>query len=84
MKKLLKDINKHIGRKLRERRLSLRLSQRELAAAIAVTFQQVQKYETGTNSMSPERIYRSAMLLQVSPGWFFEGFEKPGHHDGVR
>jgi len=84
MKKVLNDINKHIGRKLRERRRALCLSQRELAAAIAVTFQQVQKYETGTNSMSPERLYKSARLLQVSPGWFFEGFEEPGHHDGAR
>ena len=52
------DFNKHLGSKLRIRRLSLGLTQTKVAKAINVTFQQIQKYEKGTNGVSSMRLYQ--------------------------
>ncbi len=53
------------------------LTQEKLAAAVSLTFQQVQKYEKGTNRLSASRLAQFAALLQVEPGYFFEGAPKP-------
>ncbi len=66
-------IDIHVGNQLRVRRTLRGLSQTELAAAVGLTFQQVQKYEQGTNRISASRLYRLANVLRVSVLYFFEG-----------
>src|ERR1700722_7769839 len=68
------DIDRRVGERLRSRRLKMGLSQTELAAAAGVTFQQVQKYERGTNRISAGRIIQFAERLGVAPAYFVEGF----------
>lgn len=65
--------DRHIGTRVRMRRIMLRMSQEKLADALGLTFQQVQKYEKGTNRISGSRIMQIADALQVAPGYFFEG-----------
>ena len=67
----------HIGRRIRERRLMLGLSQQQLAAMIGVTYQQAHKYETGLNRVSAGRLFRIAEALQVPVSWFYEGLGAP-------
>ena len=68
------NFNKHLGGKLRMRRLSLGLTQTKVAQAINVTFQQIQKYEKGTNGISSLRIMQLANFLKVPIVYFFEDF----------
>jgi transcriptional regulator with XRE-family HTH domain len=67
-----------IGRLVRARRQKLRLSQSDLAEHIGVTFQQVQKYENGTNRISIGRLTRIAEVLDVPPTFFFARETKAG------
>ena len=66
--------NKHLGSKLKIRRLSLGLTQTKVAKAINVTFQQIQKYEKGTNGVSSIRLLQLSNYLKVSISYFFEDF----------
>ncbi len=66
------NFNRHLGAKLRMRRLSLGLTQTKVAQAINVTFQQIQKYEKGTNGISSLRIMQLANFLKVPIVFFFE------------
>ena len=66
------NFNRHLGSKLRMRRLSLGLTQTKVAQAINVTFQQIQKYEKGTNGISSLRIMQLASFLKVPIVFFFE------------
>ena len=68
------NFNKHLGNKLKLRRLSLGLTQTKVAKAINVTFQQIQKYEKGTNGISSLRIMQLANFLKVPIVFFFEDF----------
>jgi len=68
------NFNGHLGSKLRMRRLSLGLTQTKVAQAINVTFQQIQKYEKGTNGISSLRIMQLANFLKVPVVFFFEDF----------
>lgn len=70
-------MEQHVGWRLAERRRALGCSQSSLAAALQVTFQQVQKYERGLNRMSASRLYVAALFLGVSVDYFFEGFDGP-------
>lgn len=63
----------HVGAKVKTRRITLGLSQEELADAIGLTFQQVQKYERGTNRISASRLYQIAKALKVPIEFFFDG-----------
>jgi transcriptional regulator with XRE-family HTH domain len=65
-------VDVHVGNRLRMRRLMLGLSQTAVADALGVTFQQVQKYEKGTNRVSASRLQLLAMLLQAPVPFFFE------------
>ena len=65
--------DKHVGQRVRMRRLMLGMSQEKLGDAIGLTFQQVQKYEKGTNRISSSRMQQIANVLQVTPPFFFEG-----------
>ena len=66
-------IDKYIGARIRSRRMQLGLSQADLGSALDVSFQQVQKYEKGTNRISASRLQQSAGILQVPVTFFFEG-----------
>ena len=68
------DFNKHLGAKLRMRRLSLGLTQTKVANAINVTFQQIQKYEKGTNGVSSSRLMQLAIFLKVPVNYFYEDY----------
>jgi transcriptional regulator with XRE-family HTH domain len=70
------NFNKHLGNKLKLRRLSLGLTQTKVAKAISVTFQQIQKYEKGTNGVSSIRLLQLANYLKVPVNYFFEDFSE--------
>ena len=68
------NFNRHLGAKLRMRRLALGLTQTKVAQAINVTFQQIQKYEKGTNGISSLRIMQLSNFLKVPVTYFFEDY----------
>ena len=70
------NFNIHLGKKLRMRRLSLGLTQTKVAQAINVTFQQIQKYEKGTNGVSSIRLLQLSNYLKVPINYFFEDFSE--------
>ena len=70
------NFNKHLGNKLKLRRLALGLTQTKVAKAINVTFQQIQKYEKGTNGVSSIRMLQLANYLKVQVNYFFEDFSE--------
>ena len=76
------NFNKHLGGKLRMRRLSLGLTQTKVAQAINVTFQQIQKYEKGTNGISSLRIMQLSNFLKVPVVYFFEDF--PAYSEAIK
>tara|TARA_Y100000996_G_C22154714_1_gene491941 strand:+ start:201 stop:572 length:372 start_codon:yes stop_codon:yes gene_type:complete len=71
-----KNFNVHLGKKLRMRRLSLGLTQTKVANAINVTFQQIQKYEKGTNGVSSSRLLQLAVFLKVPVNYFYEDYSE--------
>jgi transcriptional regulator with XRE-family HTH domain len=86
-KKAPNPIDKHVGSRVRMRRMMLGMSQEKLGDALGLTFQQVQKYEKGTNRIGASRLQQIAQILQVPVSFFFEGapaVPPPGrHHDGM-
>ena len=68
------NFNKHLGNKLKLRRLALGLTQTKVAKAINVTFQQIQKYEKGTNGVSSIRLLQLSNYLKVPISYFFEDY----------
>ncbi len=73
-KKEPNPIDKHVGGRIRERRITLDMSQGKLGDALGLTFQQVQKYEKGVNRVGSSRLAQIATVLQVtSIDWFYEG-----------
>ena len=68
----------HIGRRLREARLARGLSQGALGEKLGVTFQQVQKYESGANRIGGSRLWDISGILEVAVAYFFEGLPSPG------
>ena len=70
------NFNRHLGAKLRMRRLSLGLTQTKVAQAINVTFQQIQKYEKGTNGVSSIRLLQLSNFLKVPINYFFEDYSE--------
>ena len=69
------NFNIHLGKKLRMRRLSLGLTQTKVAEAINVTFQQIQKYEKGTNGVSSSRLIQLSKFLKVPITYFYEDYK---------
>jgi transcriptional regulator with XRE-family HTH domain len=72
-KKVPNPIDKHVGSRVRMRRMMLGMSQEKLGDALGLTFQQVQKYEKGTNRIGASRLQQIAHILQVPVSFFFEG-----------
>ena len=72
-KKLPNPIDKHVGSRVRMRRMMLSMSQSTLANGLDLTFQQVQKYEKGTSRISASRLQHISQILQLPVTFFFEG-----------
>ena len=72
-KKAPNPIDKHVGSRVRMRRMMLGMSQEKLGDALGLTFQQVQKYEKGTNRIGASRLQQISHILQVPVAFFFEG-----------
>ena len=66
-------VDVHVGARIRTRRLLLGMNQETLANALGLTFQQVQKYESGANRVSASRLFETAEVLGVTPEYFFGG-----------
>ena len=69
------DADRHVGRKIRERRIMLGLSQHQMAELAGVTYQQAHKYERGINRISAGRLFTLSQVLNVPVSYFFEGLE---------
>ncbi len=67
------EVDAHVGRRLRQRRIALGISQEQLGSELGLTFQQIQKYEKGQNRISAGRLYKIAQILSVSVEHFYEG-----------
>ena len=79
-------VDKYVGSRVRMRRIMLGMSQEKLGDALGLTFQQVQKYEKGTNRIGASRLQQISHILQVPVSFFFEGAPSsaaPGHHGGM-
>ena len=70
-------IDKHVGSRVRLRRLMLHLNQTDLASRLGVSYQQLQKYEMGANRMGASRLQQISRILQVPVAFFFEGAPGP-------
>jgi transcriptional regulator with XRE-family HTH domain len=79
-KKGIMPADKYIGARIRARRLQLKFSQGHLADALGITFQQIQKYEKGSNRVSGSRLCQVAHALNVNEAFFFDGM--PGGSGG--
>jgi transcriptional regulator with XRE-family HTH domain len=77
VKKAPNPIDKHVGSRVRMRRMMLGMSQEKLGDALGLTFQQVQKYEKGTNRIGASRLQQISLILQVPVSFFFEGAPAP-------
>ncbi len=85
-KKAPNPIDKHVGSRVRMRRMMLSMSQEKLGGALGLTFQQVQKYEKGTNRIGASRLQQISHILQVPVAFFFEGaptFHPQAASDGL-
>jgi len=84
VKRIANPVDKHVGSRIRMRRLMLGMSQEKLGDGLGLTFQQVQKYEKGTNRVGASRLQHISQLLQVPVPFFFEGAPQlPGQPIGI-
>jgi transcriptional regulator with XRE-family HTH domain len=88
MKKSPNPVDKHVGSRMRTRRLLAGMSQEKLGDALGITFQQIQKYEKGTNRISASRLQQVSRVLGVPVEYFYEGGPQlegpqPGFADGA-
>ena len=70
------DVDDHVGRRVRERRREIGMSQAKLGDALGISRQQNQRYEAGTNRVAAGRLWEIAKILEVDVGYFFEGIQK--------
>ncbi|MEM7520672.1 MAG: helix-turn-helix transcriptional regulator [Pseudomonadota bacterium] len=75
-------VDLHVGRKLKQVRTLRRLSQTDVARKLNLSFQQIQKYEIGSNRIAASRLFELAQILDVHPSFFFDGLNEH-HHEGV-
>lgn len=77
-------VDRHVGRRVCEKRISLGYNQSDLGRALGLTFQQIQKYEKGANRVSASKLWQMAEFFKVDVGYFFEGLgsAQPGMADG--
>ena len=74
----VQDVDRHVGARMRARRIMLGLTQQQLADLIGVSYQQAHKYEKGINRIAAGRLYKVAHVLGVEVGYFFEGLQGAG------
>jgi transcriptional regulator with XRE-family HTH domain len=79
-KKKPNPIDIHVGSRIRLRRTMLGMSQEKLGESLGITFQQIQKYEKGTNRVGASRLQNISSILNVPVSFFFE--DAPGEHSG--
>ncbi len=70
--KQIHPIDKHVGQRLRQRRWVIGITQQQLAEAVGIKFQQIQKYETGANRVSASRLWDISKVLDVPISYFFD------------
>ena len=75
--KMPHPVDIHVGRRVRKRRVELGFSQAQLAPKLGVIYQQLHKYECGSNRVSASRLFQIAQVLGVTPSFFFDGYEPP-------
>lgn len=68
-------VDVHVGRKLKQIRALRRFSQTDVAHRLGLSFQQIQKYEIGSNRIAASRLFELAQIFDISPAYFFEGVE---------
>lgn len=73
MKKTPDPIDRHVGSRVRMQRILMKMSQEKLGEALGLTFQQIQKYEKGTNRIGASRLQQISRTLNVPPSFFFDG-----------
>ncbi len=73
---LAKRVDAYVGERIRDRRTSLGLTQEHLANALQISYQQVQKYETGANRVSAGRLFELARILEIDVSFFFDGLNE--------
>lgn len=88
MSKTSKRVDSHVGERMRERRTMLGQTQEQLSATLEISYQQVQKYETGSNRVSAGRLYEIATALNVDVAYFFTDLDtdtdiEPMAHGGA-
>lgn len=71
-------VDVHVGKRIRQRRWLLGMTQQKLAECVGIKFQQIQKYETGANRVSASRLWDIADALEVDVAFFFEGLKEEG------
>ena len=71
-----RQVDAYVGERIRTRRTELGLTQDDLASALEISYQQVQKYETGANRVSAGRLFQIALKLDIGVAHFFEGAEQ--------
>ena len=76
-------VDRHVGALIRLKRRALGISQSDLAEALGITFQQVQKYERGSNRVSSSKLYEIAQKLDTPLSAFFEGLDTPADGESV-
>jgi transcriptional regulator with XRE-family HTH domain len=75
------NIDVYLGKQLRRRRRMLGLTQQQLAGAVGVRFQQIQKYECGANRISAARLWQLAEALEVPVGYFYDGLSEQARQE---
>jgi transcriptional regulator with XRE-family HTH domain len=82
-KKSPNPIDKHVGSRVRMRRMMISMSQEKLGERLGITFQQIQKYEKGTNRIGASRLQQISIVLGVPVSFFFEGAPVPEGSSGA-
>ncbi|MGD9294455.1 MAG: helix-turn-helix transcriptional regulator [Roseobacter sp.] len=77
-------VDVHVGRKLKQIRTIRRLSQTDVARELNLSFQQIQKYEIGSNRIAASRLYELSRILDVPTSYFFEGLDAHKAKSGER
>ena len=76
-------VDAYVGKQLRMRRKLLGLSQDDLGKKVGITFQQIQKYESGVNRMGASRMWEFAQALEISEAYFFDGYNNDQTNDDL-
>lgn len=74
----VESIDAHVGKRLRQRRIELGMSQQKLSGVTGVSYQQIQKYERGTNRIGASMLWLLSDVLNIQPAYFFDGLSRRG------